>query len=303
VIPAATVTFHPDPGWPARLLALCREHPRVIVVDNSTQAEARAFVAATVAATPGASLFTLPSNPGIGHALNLAFNALNDEGHAWAVVYDQDSTPSPGFVAALTATSKNIPRAAIVGANWSDPKRPTAPARFLRARYPLGLGFRRDLATRDLDNVICVITSGALFNLSVWRSLNGFSADLFLDLVDTDYCLRARRAGHDVAASAAAQLTHHRGNKTSRRLLGREFHPANTPPFRLHCLARNRVLLFRRHRFRPLAWVAYEIAYAAKLVFDALLLEKHSWLRLKATLQGTWDGILGHSGPVPPHGR
>lgn len=300
MIAAVTVTYNPDAGWPERLAALRREHTHLVVVDNSTAPETQAHVATLVAACSGATLLSLPTNPGIGAALNLAFQHLLRTGHTHAVVYDQDSTPATGFVAALTSTLKVYPRAAVVGANWSDPRRPNAAARFLRAGHPLGAGFRRIHATSDLDNLICVITSGSLFDLTVWRTLHGFSADLFLDLVDTDYCLRARQAGNDVVASAAAQLIHHRGNKSPRRLLGREFYPANTPPFRLRCLARNRILLFRRHRLRPLAWVTYEIAYAAKLAFDTLLLEDNRWSRLKSTLHGTWDGLLGRSGPVPP---
>lgn len=298
MIPAATVTYHPDTDWPDRLAALCREHSRIVVVDNSTRPDAQTFVATAIAACPGATLLSLPDNPGIGAALNLAFKTLDAEGHARVVAYDQDSTPTAGFVVAITTTADANPRAAVIGANWTDPRRPDSPALFLRSGPPLRLGFSRVPATCDLDGLICVITSGSLFDLTVWRSIDGFTADLFLDLVDTDYCLRARRAGYDIAASAAARLSHHRGDKRPVRLLGREFYPAHMPLFRLHCLARNRILLFRRHGFRPLAWTIYELAYAAKLVLDAVLFEKNSISRLVATLHGTWDGLLGRFGPV-----
>ncbi len=300
MIPAVVVTFHPDAAWPARLDAVLREHPRVLVVDNSTAPAARAFVASTLASRPGASLLALPDNPGIGAALNLAFSRLADEGHARAVAFDQDSSPAPGFAAALAATAASFPRAAVVGANWTDPRRPGQPALFLRPAGPLRLGFSRVPATHDLAGLLCVITSGALFDLATWRALDGFDADLFLDLVDTDYCLRARAAGHDIAASAAARLLHHRGEKRPARLLGRVFHPAHTPPFRLRCLTRNRLLLFRRHRLRPAAWTTYETAYAFKLLADALLFEDRKLARLAAMARGFADGLLGRVGPVAP---
>jgi rhamnosyltransferase len=300
MIPAAVVTFHPDAGWPARLDTLLREHPRVVVVDNSTAPAARDVVAKTLSSRPGASLLSLSDNPGIGAALNLAFATLATEGHSRAVAYDQDSTPASGFAAALAATATAHPHAAVIGANWTDPRRPGRPALFLRPAPPLGLGFRRVPATRDLEGLLCVITSGSLFDLGVWRELDGFDASLFLDLVDTDYCLRARRAGHDIAASAAAGLQHHRGEKRVVRLLGRDFHPAHTPPFRLRCLTRNRLLLFRRHRLRPFAWVLYECGYGAKLLADALLFERSKGQRLAAMSRGALDGLLGRSGPVRP---
>jgi rhamnosyltransferase len=303
VIPAVIVTFHPDAGWPARLASVRREHARVLVVDNSTSADARNYVATVVAETPGASLLSLPANPGIGAALNLAFSTLSAENHARVVAYDQDSTPAPGFSKAIIATAEAHPNAAVIGANWSDPRRPQDSARFLRPGAPMGLGFNRMRATRDLPKVICVITSGSLFDLKVWRDIGGFSADLFLDLVDTDYCLRARRARYDIVACHTAYLIHHRGEKRPVRLLGCTFYPSHTPLFRLRCLSRNRILLFRRHRLYPPAWVAYELAYASKLVIDALLFEQHTCSRLMAIVRGTWEGVRGRSGPVRPAGK
>jgi rhamnosyltransferase len=300
MIPAAIVTFHPDEGWPARLDAVLREHARVVVVDNSTSPEARGFVTATLSTRPGTSLIAHSDNPGIGAALNLAFASLSAEGRSRVVAYDQDSTPAPGFGEALAATAATRPRAAVVGANWTDPRRPGHPALFLRPAGPFGLGFRRAPANTDLGGLLCVITSGALFDLEVWRDLGGFDEGLFLDLVDTDYCLRARHAGHDIAASARAILLHHRGEKRPARLLGRDYHPAHTPPFRLRCLTRNRLILFRRNRLRPVAWTVYELAYAFKLVADALLFEPHKRARFAAMLRGVLDGLLGRTGPVRP---
>jgi rhamnosyltransferase len=162
------------------------------------------------------------------------------------------------------------------------------------------LCFRRVPADHDLAGLLCVITSGSLFDLCIWRRLGGFDAGLFLDLVDTDYCLRARRAGHEIAASARATLLHHRGEKRPVRFLGRDHHPAHTPPFRLRCLTRNRLLLFRRNRLRPVAWTAYELAYAFKLATDALLFEPRKLARFAAMLRGARDGLLGRTGPVRP---
>lgn len=297
-LPAVIVTFHPDAGWPSRLAAIRGEHARVIVVDNSTSTEAREQVARAVVGVPGATLLSLPDNPGLGSALNLGFSTLAAEGHVRAVAFDQDSTPAAGFAAALAATADAHPQAAVVGANWTDPRRPGRPSLFLCSNMPFWLGFRRVMAARDLAGLVCVITSGSLFDLLTWRKLGGFDEQLFLDLVDTDYCLRTRRAGHDIAVSSTARLLHHRGEKAPVRFLGREFYPAHTPPFRLYCLARNRILLFRRHRLRPVAWTLYEITYALKLAADALFLETNTWNRLMATAHGSWDGLQGKMGPV-----
>jgi rhamnosyltransferase len=296
--PAVTVTFEPDPAWPERLRAILTACPRCIVVDNSLTPAARVFVEDTVRSNPGAELIANPDNPGIGRALNQAFAALHSSGHPWALTFDQDSVPPPDLATQLLATARSSPvPVAVVGANWRDAARPDRPARHPVATPAFALSFRRVPAVADLHDVLCVITSGSLFSLNAWQRLKGFDESLFLDLVDTDFCLRARRAGWRVAVSANANLTHRRGAKKSVRFLGRVFHPAFTPPFRLHCLSLNRIRLFTRHGAREPAWVAYELAYALKLSADILLLEDEKRPKIASCVQGTLHALTEYSQP------
>ena len=302
--PAVTVTYEPDSAWPERLRAILTACPRCIVVDNSLTPAARVFVEDTVRSSPGAELIANPDNPGIGRALNQAFAALHSAGHPWALAFDQDSVPPPDLAAHLLATARSAPApVAVVGANWRDAARPARPARHPVATPAFALSFRRVPAVADLPDVLCVINSGSLFSLNAWQRLKGFDESLFLDLVDTDFCLRARRAGWRVAVSANADLTHHRGTKKPIRFLSRVFHPAFTPPFRLHCLSLNRVRLFTRHGAREPAWVCYELAYALKLTADILFLEDKKLTKLAACVQGTLNALTEQfpTCMTPPH--
>lgn len=298
-IPAVTVTYEPDLAWPERLRAILAACPSCIVVDNSLTPAARSFVAATVNSTPGAELISNPANPGIGRALNQAFSSLLAAGHPCALAFDQDSTPAADLAARLLATAATNPSAAVVGAAWRDAARPDAPSLHPVAAPGFPLAFRRVPANANLPDVLFVITSGSLFSLEAWRRLGGFDDSLFLDLVDTDFCLRARRAGWRIAVSASARLIHSRGTKKPVRHLGRVFFPSFTPPFRLRLLSRNRLRLFARHGAREPAWVAYELAYAAKLFADIFFLENAKLAKLAACLRGTLDG-LHESSPSRP---
>ena len=297
--PAVTVTFEPDGAWPERLRAVLAVCSRCIVVDNSLTPEARERVRATVAGFTNVELIANSDNPGLGRALNQGCHALHAAGHPWVITFDQDSTPRPGFGAALLASAAKIgsKRVAVVGANWTDLHRPGFPSRHLQAAPPFGCGFRRSIATHDLEDVLCAITSGSLFSLQAWQDLDGFDEALFLDLVDTDFCLRASQAGWTVAVSALAQLDHQRGAKQPVRFLGRTCYPSFMPPFRLEYLSRNRVRLFLRHGWHARAWVAYETVYAAKLLVDVLLLEDEKPAKLAACLRGTWDGLIRRAPP------
>ncbi|HUR56084.1 MAG TPA: hypothetical protein VM029_00135, partial [Opitutaceae bacterium] len=118
--------------------------------------------------------------------------------------------------------------------------------------------------------------------------------------VDTDFCLRARKAGHAVAVAASARLLHRRGAKQPARAAGRTWWPAHMPPARLFLLFRNRLVLFRRHGIAFPHWACFELAYGLKILGEILAFEEQKSARLAACLRGTWHGLLGRSGPPAP---
>ena len=295
---AVVVTYHPDAHVGERLASIKRELQPVLVIDNSTDRPAQDHLA-RICGDVGVEYQPQATNLGLAAALNLAFTQLAARGFDHVVAFDQDSTPGPGFVAALLRTHASSARApAVVGANWFDEGRPGFDSRHLRPHPRWPLLFTRSAATTDLANVTCVITSGSLFSLAVWRELGGFDDGLFLDLVDTDYCLRARLAGFEIAVSSAARLAHRRGAKAPVRYVGRTWWPAFMPPFRLRYLWRNRLLVAMRHGWRCPHWMLFELAYATKVVAEIILLEDQKIARLGACGRGTWDGLLGTEGPI-----
>lgn len=296
-IPAVVVTYHPDAGFGARLAAISRVAAPVLVVDNSTDFAARATVAAA-AAEHRADYRPQAANRGIGAALNAAFAELAAAGFAAALAFDQDSVPAPDLAAALAAVHTTLPRCAAVGANWTDAARPDEPSRHLQRHPTWRSAFTRTVAERDLTGVLCVITSGTLFDLRAWRSLGGFAEDLQLDLVDSEYCLRARAAGFEIAVAAAAKLAHRRGAKRAVRRFGRTWWPAFMPPARVRLLFHNRLLVLRNLGRRYPPWAAFECAFALKIIAEICLLEDQTAAKLAACARGTWEGLLGR--PPPP---
>lgn len=298
------VTYRPDQEFEARFDAMAKEFERVVMVDNSASS-APAERLEEIRRRTGCTLLINASNLGIAAALNLGFSELARHGCEWAVAFDQDSVPEPGFLGQLLDCARRFqstPRAAVViGANWIDQGRPDHPSLHLQPRPLCRPLFRRVPAVGcDLDEVTCVITSGSLFHLPAWRAIGGFDESLFLDLVDAEYCLRARRHGLRVCVSAQARLRHHRGSKREVRFLGATWWPAFMPPLRLRCLFRNRLLVARRYVWREPHWVAFEAAFAAKILAEIVFLQDGKMAKLAACFGGTWDGIRGRRGAIAP---
>jgi rhamnosyltransferase len=291
------VTYHPDPGFEARLEAMRSEVCPLVVIDNTATLVTRERLRRACARLE-VELIENEDNLGLAGALNRAFRHLEARGVEAIVAFDQDSTPESGVVAALAALLAADPACAIVGSNWHDEARPRFRARHLRPHAVVPGLFARDEARHDLHDLTCVITSGSLFRLEVWRELGGFDEALFVDLVDTEFCLRARAAGHAVGVAARARLAHRRGAKTPVRRFGRTWWPAFMSPLRLRYLFRNRVLVLGRVGWRLPHWVAFECVYAAKIIAEILFLEDRKAAKLAACVQGTWEGLMGVEGRI-----
>ncbi len=292
------VTYHPDAGFEARLQAMRTEANPLVVIDNTATPATRERLRRACAES-GCELIENEDNLGLAGALNRAFRQLDARGCEAVLAFDQDSTPEPGLASALGALLAADPGCAIVGSNWHDEARPRVRARHLRPHAVVPGLFARHAASHDLHDVTCVITSGTLFRVAVWRELGGFDEALFVDLVDTEFCLRARTAGHVIAVAARARLAHRRGAKAPVRRLGRTWWPAFMSPLRLRYLFRNRVLVLGRVGWRLPHWCAFECVYAAKVITEIVLLEDRKRAKLAACVQGTWEGLLGVEGRIP----
>lgn len=296
VVWTVVVTYHPGDDVADNLRAMRGECDRLLVVDNGSPADALRVIEAL----EGVELLRLEKNEGIARALNLGMARAEAAGAEWVLTFDQDSRPSPGFLAALLETAARRPDTALVGP-FIEEACVGARARWLRRHPRCGLFFRCvPCDGSDLEDVSMVITSGALTSVRAWRELGGFDERLFIDYVDTDFCLRARRAGWRIAVCEGARLAHHLGRRELRRALGRNFFPTHHSPLRHYYIARNRVLMLGQHAFATPHWLAFECCSVAMWIFRVMAFEGRRRAKFGAMLIGTWDGLLGRYGACRP---
>ena len=295
---AVVVTYHPDEPVMDNLRAMVRECRRVLVVDNGSVKES----CDRLAAVPGVTLLALGENLGVATALNRGAAWALANGCAWVVTFDQDSSPQPGMVAAIWAVHQRDPLAAVIGPRIHEAGSDSDCYRWVRRhpRWP-GMFQRVSCANEDIADVVMLVTSGSAIDLKVWQELGGFDDGLFIDYIDTDYCLRVRRAGRRVAVAARAMLEHRLGDRHSKRVLGQEFRPTHHAAFRHYYIARNRVRIWRRHALAVPHWALFDLAFASFNTFRVFAFELERWPKFKAMLLGTWDGLRGRSGPCPEH--
>ena len=303
---AVIVTYRPDEAFGARLADVSRQVAHTVIVDNGSPRETAQRLAALT--SERVQLIANEKNRGVAAALNQGLSEALARGFVWAVTFDQDSRPAEGMVAALLkrglGDSSHVAApvatpVAVVGPAIVDENIPDVSYRFLRAHPSLPLLPQRvgsGEGEAGLENVTFVITSGALVNLAVFKLLGGYREELFIDYVDTDYCLRAKRAGYRVAVNGDATLFHHRGARRSVKRWGRTFRPTFYSPTRYYYLARNGVLTARAHALRFPHWFLFDLAATLNNLVR-LGLEDNRRAKARAVLDGLRDGLRGRTGP------
>jgi rhamnosyltransferase len=299
---AVVVTFEPPAGLARRLQALQGQVRQIVVVDNGP-VTARAALAQELAQVPALRLIGNDENRGIAAALNQGLAALAAAGCDAALLLDHDSVPDPQMLPRLLAELRR-PESARAAACVP---RIRYDLEDIRCRWPAtapGARWRFRFAFADRLAAPCpvdlAISSGMLLDLAAWRALGGFDEALFIDLVDTELCLRARAGGWSVVAVPQAELRHSLGAVQRRRLLGVQVYPTHHGAHRHYYLARNRVRLYRAYARRFPSWALYETLSAVKLLVKALCFEPGRWAKLRATWRGTLDGLRGRGGALRP---
>jgi rhamnosyltransferase len=297
-VAAIVVTYFPDATFHDRLDRLIEQVSRVVIVDNGSAANTLAW-RERYSEHNGITILENAENLGIAVALNQGMRMLGAEGVEWVVTLDQDSAVAPGFVDSLFATiARDLDPGSIamIGANRFDAGMGDNRHRWLRKRR-MPPFFERVACDRiGVEGVTLIITSGALTNISVFNELGPFRDDFFIDGVDSEYCLRARRLGYRIMVSCEAILFHELGSKRVSKLFGVVFAPTFHSPLRRYYIFRNRVEMLRLYAMVFPHWMIYETIASIHMIIGIILFENRKVSKLRACLLGTWDGLFRRMG-------
>lgn len=254
-----------------------------MIVDNGS--DPRAVLALrTTCSRLGAHLIANSENLGIAAALNQGVAWVGAQGFAWALTLDQDTVVHGAMLDELAAVYDAVPcadRLAIIGSNYWDSQNPDAqPVKGAWIRGPW-------VEARH------VITSGSLTSLAAYRAVGPFKDELFIDLVDVEYCFRARAAGYAVVIATKVLMEHPIGASTARRLGWKEIRPTNHPAWRRYFMVRNYVLVARHYFRREVRWTILNLFYCIKAVAVIWLFEAERLEKLGSIALGLRDGVAG----------
>jgi len=273
-VAGVVLAFNPDSSVVDNVRALRDQVDEVFVVDNSP-GEMDAEILSALEAVPDVVVLDQGGNVGVAAGFNAGMAAGLEAGADYVWIFDQDSTVVPGMRGRLVAAYREHPGpVGIVG-----------PA--LRS-HATGRVYRREsgAGTAEVD---VLISSGSLFAREMLDVIGLHDEPLFIDYVDHDISLRARRAGYHNLKVYDTLLEHRFGDSSPVRLLGRDVYLSNYSPMRQYHMARNRTIVLRRYGVG--AWFWEDLWFTTKAWTKVLLCERDRPAKVAAYFRGWRDGV------------
>ncbi len=192
------------------------------------------------------------TNLGIGKSLNIAFQMAVDAGFDWMLTMDQDSSFSGNAFFELAATKFNDNNIGIIGASAHQ-------------NMPFKNAF-----DGDFNSNLFLITSGNLVQVNAWQKVGGYNEKLFIDEVDTDFCLRLQKMKFNVLSTKENYLEHKLGNTFNVKIqLTKKVWPIGIhAPFRMYYMTRNGLYMIKQYAFTHPKYALYRLkSLVAKFSF------------------------------------
>jgi rhamnosyltransferase len=276
---ATIVTYNPGPTLIGSVAELAGQVDSIVLVDNGSSAETKKTLQ-QLEGILDCKVMWNRENLGIAAALNLGVKYALDSGFDWVCTFDQDSLVSSGFIAKMLETyetSKNPQAVALVAPSYVD--RETGVVERLKSSN---------------GEILAAMTSGSMIPSSAFRELGFFDESFYMDAVDVEFCLRARRHGMVILQSPAV-LLHSLGRTKYYRLFGVRLGVTNHSAGRRYYMTRNRLRLLIRYS-EDWRWSWRE---SRTMLLDALkivLAEENKWEKIRAMTAGVADAVRGRAG-------
>ena len=254
---AVVITYQPELVALFENMQSCRlQVDHLILVDNGSDKKTQENIV-RFSEKIGCEVLLLIENLGVAAAQNLGIAKARAAMCGFVLLLDQDSSPRPGMVRALSRTlvemsSQGIPVAA-VGPRLVD-RRTGESMPFVCigllgvTRHVYKPGNALSIATDFL------ISSGMMIPLSMLDKVGLPEEGLFIDNVDLEWCFRARSMGYRLFGVGDAVMEHAVGDRVTK--LGRRVIYRHSP-LRQYYMMRNRIVLYQRS-YSPWGWVVQD---------------------------------------------
>jgi rhamnosyltransferase len=286
---AVIVTFYPAAEIIENVAVLLDQVDEVVIVDNGSGEEAKRQLE-RLAGSPRVSVIYNRENLGIAAALNIGVRHAKAAGHQWVATFDQDSKVTPGMIRVMLLAYDTYPeKENVASLSPCYQNQSTGQVSASRTKFESGDAIR-------YAEVLVVMTSGNLIKLTVFDAVGYFNESLFIDYVDSEYCLRCASQGFKILEVKDAILLHSIGEPVQHRFLGKLRSTSNHSVVRRYYIARNGIYIYKKFAFTHPVWVAHDAYQLLKTTILLVLFEADRMQKLAAIIKGAIHGVSGKMG-------
>ncbi|MCS3395483.1 glycosyltransferase family 2 protein [Burkholderia thailandensis] len=301
ILGALVILYDPTDEQLSGLEALARDSDALVVVDNTPHehAAARERVRALSAWTN--TVWRHHGNRGgVAGGYNAGLSALFAQGVEAVALFDQDSTVPAGYFERMREACAQLGEqpGAHAGAFIAGPRIYDAnEQRFLPELMTSGVTVRRVRVEGETAPQRCafLISSGSVISRAAYARLGRFDEALFIDHVDTEYCLRALAHNVPLYVVPPLVLTHRIGARRRHKVGPFELTAMHHGWLRRYYGARNAMQLGLQYGLRfPVALVPNLLTIWQ--VIQVVLCEREKGAKLRGIALGVLDGLFGRLG-------
>ncbi len=287
VIHAIIITYNPDRDNVISLAAaLEKQVNHTWIIDNGSSID----ISQNFELISNASFVRLNENVGIAKAQNIAIEYGEKKGAEFFVFFDQDSVIGNDFVYGLYSSYAHLNQSrkiAAVGPVFEDSR-----FKFMYPQIKLNsIGIRKRIVPKHNTGPLAlsfIISSGMLTSVAVLNDIGNMNEDLFIDYVDTEWCLRAIKCGYEIFADTGVCMQHSIGDNNIKFLVWKL--PVHSPMRRYYRM-RNMYYLFKMKHV-PFIMKAREFITNTIHQFLITLASKQKFSYFKFWIKSQRDGLV-----------
>ncbi len=291
-IVAVIVTHHPDiTELQQNIEAALPQVAHIIMVDNGSSPEIRQALQ-ILSKKHNFSLIQNDHNLGLAAAQNQGIDLALERGAESLLLLDDDSRPAPNMVAALLLHDADIRAPRIqegAGKNYA----------FVTGGGIFGYRLTQAEPAQTYP-LLYAIASGALIKSHVFAQVGMMRDAYFIDQIDIEFSLRARRAGFSILGVANAVLTHRIGTSQTYQLLGFAFSFSQHDAGRYFYMMRNRMDILKRYARNEVWLIPFYAIRSVAIFIRIAFFESPKWKKLKAYFAGIFAGFGFRGVPTSP---
>lgn len=285
-VAAIIVSYNPDSNLFDSINLLLNQVEKVIIVDNGSKEKYVKYIKSIN--EDKIEIILNKENLGIATALNIGVRKALENGYEWILTMDQDSKASPDMVKKMFNVYNSINREERKDILSIFPN-------FVEERIQ---SIEENSNMNSYEYVDADITSGNLLRKEVFEKVGFFDDSLFIDLVDTDFCMRLNEKGIKMIKIRDAVLYHSLGeSKTIKGILG-SFNTSNHSALRRYYMTRNRFYIWEKYKGLNSFTLNRDKKLFKKEFVKIILGEKDKVNKIKMVLRGYKDYKKGIKGKL-----